>query len=615
MRNAETILGIIRERGSRGLPLEDVYRQLWNPQLYLLAYGRIARNHGALTAGTTPETADGMSLTRIQRIINALRCERYRWTPVRRVYIEKQHSTKKRPLGIPTWSDKLLQEVLRLLLEAYYEPQFSDHSHGFRPERGCHTALTELRRTWTGTTWFIEGDISACFDSIDHQVLLALLAERIHDQRFLRLISNLLSAGYLEEWTFNATYSGTPQGGIVSPLLANIYLDRLDQFVETTLLPAFNQGAERRLNPEYNKLACRMKYLKRTGRPEQAEALRPRLQTLPNYDTQDASYRRLRYLRYADDFLLGFTGPRAEAEDIKQQLDTFLRERLKLDLSPTKTLITHGRSEAARFLGYEVVVQHNDRKLDARQRRTANALIGLRVPQEVVKAKCAPYLRDGRPIHRGERLHDTPFSIIRQYQAEYRGLVNYYQLATNLGALQRLYWVMSVSLAKTLAAKLRISCNQVFRRYKTVIQTPQGPRNVLQATVERADKPPLVATWGGISLAHRRWQELADLSTLRDQLPAILNGRSELEKRLLAETCELCGSQEDVQVHHIRALKDLRPHGRTPRPAWVQLMAQRQRKTLVVCRRCHWDIHAGRSQRTLESHRDLRDETSQGKTS
>ncbi|HZC05799.1 MAG TPA: group II intron reverse transcriptase/maturase, partial [Ktedonobacterales bacterium] len=390
---------------------------------------------------------------------------------------------------------------------------------------------------------------------------------------------------------------GTPQGGIVSPLLANIYLDRLDQFVETTLLPAYTRGVERRLNPEYNKLACQRGYLKRTGRLEQAEALRSRLQALPNSDTYDPAYRRLRYLRYADDFLLGFTGSRAEAEDIKQQLDTFLRERLNLDLSPTKTLITHGRSEAARFLGYEVVVQHNDHKLDARRRRTANALIGLRVPQEVVKAKCARYLRNGRPIHRGERLHDTPFSIISQYQAEYRGLVNYYQLATNLGALQHLYWVMSVSLAKTLAAKLRMSCNQVFQRYKTVIQTPQGPRKALQVTIERAGKPPLVATWGGISLAHTKWNELGQAARLRDQLPRVINGRTELEKRLLADICELCGSRENVQVHHIRALKDLRPKGskrRTPRPAWVELMAQRRRKTLVVCRRCHWDMHAGR---------------------
>lgn len=236
MRNAETVLGVIRERGKRGLPLEDVYRQLYNPDLYLRAYGRIYRNAGVLTPGTSPETVDAMSLAKIQALIAALRGERYRWTPVRRVSIPKKNG-KTRPLGIPTWSDKLLQEVIRSLLEAYYEPQFSPHSHGFRPERGCHTALTQIQKGWTGTKWLIEGDIAGCFDNIDHAVLLTILRERIRDNRFLRLIEGLLRAGYCEQWRYHPTLSGTPQGGIVSPLLANLCLDRLDQFVETRLLP------------------------------------------------------------------------------------------------------------------------------------------------------------------------------------------------------------------------------------------------------------------------------------------------------------------------------------------------------------------------------------------
>src|SRR5688572_22102229 len=265
MRDAETVLAVIQERGKRGLPLEDVYRQLYNPDLYLRAYGRLYANAGALTPGTTKETADGMSLEKISSLIAVIRQERYRWTPARRTYIPKANG-KKRPLGIPTWSDKLLQEVLRLLLEAYYEPQFSPRSHGFRPNRGCHTALSEVKRTWTGTTWFIEGDISACFDRIDHSVLLAILAEQIHDNRFLRLVAQLLKAGYLEDWTYHATYSGTPQGGIVSPLLANIYMDRLDRFVATVLVPAYTRGLERRLNPAYSRIAAQIKYLRRTGR-------------------------------------------------------------------------------------------------------------------------------------------------------------------------------------------------------------------------------------------------------------------------------------------------------------------------------------------------------------
>ncbi len=587
MRSAETILGIIRNRGTRGLPVNDLYRQLWNPNLYLMAYGRIAKNDGALTPGATPETADGMKMDDIHAIIEALRFERYRWTPARRVYIPKANG-KRRPLGLPTWSDKILQEVMRLLLEAYYEPQFSDRSHGFRPRRGCHTAFTEITRTWTGTTWFIEGDIAGCFDNIDHKVLLDILGENIQDNRFLRLVSNLLRAGYLEDWKFNATYSGTPQGSVVSPILANVYLDRLDRFVEGVLLPDYNRGRHRKPNREYQRLENKAKYLRRTGRAKEAAALRPLMRSLPYNETHDPDYRRLRYIRYADDFLLGFTGPRDEADEIKARIGRFLRDNLKLELSETKTLVTHGRTKAARFLGYEVVVQGSDTKLDARGRRTVNGIIGLRVPQDVVRAKSAAYMRDGKPQQRGILLHNSPYSIVEQYQAEFRGVVNYYQRATNLGALNHLRWVMEMSLAKTLAGKLKISVAQVFKRYKTTIQTDNGPQKVLMVKVNEPGQEPLVTYWGGVSLARD------NTATLIDKHPPILNGRTELEQRLRANACELCGSTVKVQVHHVRAMKDLRKKGRAKPPVWVEMMATRRRKTLVACASCHADIHAGR---------------------
>ena len=587
MRNAETILGIIRNRGTRGLPVNDLYRQLWNPNLYLMAYGRIAKNDGALTPGATPETADGMKMDDIHAIIEALRFERYRWTPARRVYIPKANG-KRRPLGLPTWSDKVLQEVMRLLLEAYYEPQFSDQSHGFRPKRGCHTAFTEITRTWTGTTWFIEGDIAGCFDNIDHKVLLEILGENIQDNRFLRLVSNLLRAGYLEDWKLNATHSGTPQGGVVSPILANVYLDRLDRFVEGVLLPAYNRGKKRRKNPEYRSLNARMVRLRKVGRGKEAASLRPLLRSLSYGDTHDPDYRRLRYIRYADDFLLGFAGPKDEADEIKTRLGRFLRDNLKLELSDAKTLVTHGRTQAARFLGYEVNVQHNDTKLDANGLRSVNGNIGLRVPSDVVRAKCAPYMRGGKPVHRAERLHDSPYSIVSQYQVEFRGIANYYRRAVNLTSLDRLRWVMGLSLAKTLASKLKISVAQVYKRYGTTIETEQGPRKVLKVEKVRPGQDPLVAYWGGISLARDT------RATLVDKLPPILNGRTELVERLLADTCELCGSTVKVQVHHVRALKDLQKKGRAKPPAWMEVMTARRRKTLVVCASCHVDIHAGR---------------------
>jgi group II intron reverse transcriptase/maturase len=264
MQSAETVLGVLRERGRRSLPCNELYRQLFNPQLFLLAYGRIYANKGAMTPGVTEETVDGMSMAKIARIIDAMRSECYRFTPVRRTWIPKKNGTR-RPLGLPTWSDKLVGEVVRLLSEAHYEPTFPDRSHGFRPGRGCHTALREVAETWTGTTWFIEGDISDCFGSLDHQVLLPILAEKIHDNRFLQLISRMLKAGYMDDWVFGATLSGAPQGGVVSPILSNIYLDRLDKFAETVLIPKHTSGRRRADNPAYRKPANQISAARRRG--------------------------------------------------------------------------------------------------------------------------------------------------------------------------------------------------------------------------------------------------------------------------------------------------------------------------------------------------------------
>jgi group II intron reverse transcriptase/maturase len=589
MRSAETVLGIIRDRGNRGLPLEDLYRQLYNPNLYLLAYGKIYSNDGAMTPGATTETVDGMSQATIGAIIEALRHERYRWTPVRRTYIEKKGSNKQRPLGIPTWPDKVLQEVIRLILEAYYEPQFSPHSHGFRPERGCHTALTEIYHNWVGTKWFIEGDIEACFDSLDGKILLSILGENLHDNRFLRLIEGLLKAGYLENWRYHATFSGCPQGSVLSPILSNVYLDRLDKFVETELLPAYNCGDRRKINPEYARIRSKAKRLEKAGKWEQERKLRRQMQRLPSLDPNDPDYRRLRYLRYADDWLLGFSGPRVEAEQIKAHLKEFLRDDLKLTLSEEKTLITHARTQAARFLGYEITVLNNDHKLDRRGQRSINGQIGLKVPVDVVHAKCALYLKGDKPVHRKERLDDSVYSIIVQYQQEFRGIAEYYRLAYNLHRLNRLKWVMESSLAKTLAYKLRISVGQVYQRFQTTIETDAGPIKVLQVEVNRGEeKRPLIARWGGITLAR-------DMkAVLNDHPPITWGSRTEIEKRLLADRCELCGSREDIEVHHIRALKDLQRKGRAEKPTWVKVMAARRRKTLVVCHRCHTNIHAGK---------------------
>ena len=334
MRTAETLLNIIQDRAN-ALPLDDVYLQLFNPEMYLRAYSRIQKNTGAMTPGTTKETVDGMSQEKIANLIEAIRYERWQWTPVRRVEIPKSNG-KTRPLGIPTWSYKLLQEVIRSTLEAYYDPQFSEHSHGFRPNRGCHTALNQIHKTWVGAKWFIEGDIKGCFDNIDHTKLMSILREKIQDNRLLRLIAGLLKAGYCEEWAYHPTLSGTPQGGVISPLLANIYLDQMDAYVAKKLIPAHTRSEHRKPNPQSTRLSQLGSYYRRMGRPEKAEELRRQAQKLPSGIPNDPDYRRLRYVRYADDFLLGFIGPKAEAEEIKEEVATFLQTELQLTLSQKK---------------------------------------------------------------------------------------------------------------------------------------------------------------------------------------------------------------------------------------------------------------------------------------
>ena len=299
MQRAETVLDVLRERGRRGLPVDELYRQMFNPQLYLMAYGRIYANKGAMTPGPDDETADGMTLAKIGRIIDALRHERYRFKPVKRVYIPKKNG-KLRPLGLPSWSDKLVGEVVRLLLEAYYEPQFSCRSHGFRPGRGCHTALRDVAVAFTGTTWFIEGDIAQCFDSFDHKVMLETLGEKVHDNRMLRLVANMLQAGYLEDWTWKPTLSGVPQGGVLSPILSNIYLHKLDSFVEAVLVPGYTRGVRRDHNPAYTKVQLALGRARRRRDCAAAKKLRRQLRELPTQDPNDPGYRRLHYVRYAD---------------------------------------------------------------------------------------------------------------------------------------------------------------------------------------------------------------------------------------------------------------------------------------------------------------------------
>jgi group II intron reverse transcriptase/maturase len=592
MQGAETVLSVIRERGRQSLPLERLYRQLFNKELFLLAYGRIYSNQGAMTPGVTRETVDGMSLAKIDTIIEELRSESYRWSPARRVYIPKKNG-KKRPLGMPPWSDKLVAEVVRMLLDAYYDGGFSDRSHGFRTGRGCHTALDEVASVWTGTHWFVEGDLADYFGSLDHTIMVSALAVKIHDGRFLQLINRMLQAGYLEDWRWNATLSGAPQGGIASPVLSNIYLDRFDQFVEQQLIPEYTRGKKRRTEPRYHRVESQIAKAKRHGDRDAVWALRRLRRRLPSQDPNDPDYRRLRYVRYCDDFLLGFAGPRREAEEIKSKIGEFLREELKLELSEPKTLITHATSQAARFLSYEIRTQRTDTKI-TQGRRAVNGVVGLFVPRDVIRDRCARYMSKGKPALRGQLLHDEDYTIVAKYGSEYRGFVQYYLLAQDVFRLEKLRWVMETSMLKTLAGKHKSTVAKMARKYKASIDTPDGSRTCFQVTVHRDQgRKPLVARFGGIPLTRKRTAVLTDLKPIM----ATVKG-NELIRRLVAGRCELCEERTGLQVHHIRKLADLNKPGRPERPSWVHLMAMRKRKTLVVCEQCHQDIHAGRATAT-----------------
>lgn len=592
MQKTDALLDIYQKRGSKGLPLGRVYRHLFDPELYLRAYGKIYRNLGATTQGATTETVDGMSLQKINTIIGLLRMERYKWTPVRRSYIEKRGgSGKRRPLGIPTWSDKLVQETVRTLLEPYYEQKFDSRSHGFRPNRSCHTALLEIRQRWKGTVWFIEGDIKGCFDNIDHEILLSILRRNIHDNRLIRLIDGLLRAGYMEAWRYYETLSGTPQGGIVSPLLANIYLNELDRFVVDTLIPAYTRGKRRKQNPEFTELLG----LIRTASDRQdfleVRRLKQQRRQIPSTAPTDPDYRRLRYLRYADDFLLGFVGPKKEADEIRQQIGEFLSQKLKLTLSVDKTLITHAVDERAKFLGHEIKVARQGDVLSHDGRRAANGVITFLMPHKVVTQYRSRFSKKGKIVHRAVLIQEKDYTILQRYQSVLQGIYNFYCMTRDIKRrMNGIHFILLRSLLKTLACKYKNTSRKMLAKYQTVVLG----RKRLQVIVPRKDKPPLIGVFGGFPF-ERIPQGLLTEDTTFEQLwhkPA--TKRSEVVQRLLAGQCEICGAKGPCEVHHIRKLADIDRPGRRPATTWQRIMATRKRKTLVVCQKCHDAIHAGR---------------------
>ncbi|EBT7096799.1 hypothetical protein CPV60_02705 [Salmonella enterica] len=588
---------ILSKQGKR---INGLSRIMTAPKLWLQAYENIAPNRGATTRGVTSDTLDGFSLERLTKIISQVSNGTYKFSPVRRVLIPKANG-KTRPLGIPTASDKLVQSVVKLILERIYEPVFSPKSYGFRRGCSCHDALLNIKHRWTGVKWLIDIDVVSFFDNIDHRVLLALLARKIDDKRFLTLIKDMLKAGYMEDWKYNATYSGTPQGGVVSPILANIYLHELDLYLTQKTLQ-FNKGERRADNPQYRRLTqriyqrrCRAEKLRSEGREDEAQdiltsvrRLEEERSAMPSKDGMDPGYRRLMFCRYADDFLIGVIGSRDEAREIMREIAAFLSESLHLEASPEKSKISKA-TDGTIFLGYTVKAIMDSRirrtKLGrrvVRSRDPAGRIHLLVPPERLVRFNQRNGYGDlGRlkAIHRRYLVDSSLLEIVLAYNAEMRGLANYYRLAYCVKfSLRKLWFLWETSLLKTLAFKLRLSVNQVAHRLKT--------RNGLVVRLHIHDKERAIAVF---SLKHLN--QLPNIGNKVDMLavPWFTSGRSDVMERLLAQQCEYCGATGvPCEIHHSRKLVDMKDT-----PLWKQVAAARRRKRIVLCRSCHQALHAG----------------------
>lgn len=581
MRTAETTLETLGNISKQhpDYVFRRVYRELFNRDLLLRAYLKLAPNEGNMTKGTDGRTIDGFGMEMVDEIIDQLRAERFYPKPARREYIQKANG-KMRPLGIPTFRDKLVQEALKEILESIYEPVFSDSSHGFRPGRSCHSALNSIQYGCKGTTWVIEGDITSFFDNIDHDILLNLISKKVDDGRVIELIRRFLKAGYMENCSFKESELGSPQGGVLSPLLANIYLNELDRFVEG-LKAEYERGGRKRRNPEYERLRSRWKCAKKSGRTEDAKALHKAMRHTPSTDAMDDSVVRVRYVRYADDWCVFIVGSKALATEIKDRIEAFLRNGLHLELSPTKTHVTNLAHERIRFLGYEIS------KLTSEAGRRKTGCISFRVPADVLRKRISDCTRNKKPYARDDLVNWSTEKIIREYASEINGLYNYYSLASNVSTyLHRLVWYHRGSLLKTIAKKERSSVRKVLRKYGRVV--PRPDRHGTTKTVCVMDGDRMVAYYPFTGFRKKVYKPKPESDGIKEFGPR-------LKERILSCTCEACGFIGPVEVHHIRNLKQTveRYEGKQT-PDWVNLMQDMRSKTLILCKECHRKLHSGK---------------------
>lgn len=600
MRNPEKVLNSLQEHSAQSDYVYDrLYRNLYNQELFLQAYQNIYASQGNMTAGTDGQTIDAMSLERINRLIETLKDESYQPKPSRRTYIPKKNG-KTRPLGIPSIDDKLVQEVVRMLLESIYENSFEDNSHGFRPNKSCHTALRMIQNRFVRCKWFVEGDIKGFFDNIDHNVMINILRKRIKDERFLRLIRKFLNAGYMEDNQLHQSYSGTPQGGIISPILANIYLDQFDKYM-AELKKRFDRGKTRAYSKEYLRLSNKRISLKRKLAKVQTEEEKQALLTdireldkvhksIPCKNPMDADFRRLQYVRYADDFIIGIIGAKEDARAVKQEISSYIASQLKLELSDEKTLVTKA-TDRAKFLGFEIRVtpQSNLTKKtkSGTKARNFSGHVMLEVPTSVIQNKLLELgamkievhnkTEIWKPIHRGNLVGRTDLSILDQYNGEVRGFCNYYSIANNRPKLHKFRYIMEYSFYKTLACKYRTSKRRIIAKYR--IGKDIGVRYQDNQGKERVR-----LFWKG-SLARNPYPMGNETDVIHK--PKGILRKPSLGARLKANRCEWCGKETSaLVVHQVRSLKELDEN-----QPWAAFMKKINRKTLVVCESCHSVIH------------------------
>jgi len=575
----------------KGGVFTKLYRYLLREDIYFAAYQKLYANSGATTKGIDDDTADGFSDFYVAELIQSLKDGTYKAKPVRREYIPKQNG-KMRPLGIPSFRDKLLQEVVRMILEAIYEPIFDSNSHGFRPEKSCHTALKQIKTEFTGVTWFIEGDIKGCFDNINHEILIEILGRKIKDSRFLNIIRQFLKAGYVENWKYNATYSGSPQGGICSPILANIYLDELDRKFQE-IKSQFDKPRTAYKTPEYRDADNEMKRL--TGRIKRTNDINERGEMINRYKDLQKSLRHIQckpndnkkftFVRYADDWLVGVCGTKQDCIELKAEISEFLSTELKLTLSEEKTLITHS-SENIRFLGYDICVRrnhevkgHSMKNGTWRKSRSLHMKVALTIPLKdkiekfmfskgVIRQKPNGELQ---PIHRAGLLNLADCEIVEQYNAEARGICNYYNMACNYHTLDYFCYLMEYSCLKTIANKHKSTIRKIIRKYKhgktwaVPYETKKGINHV---------KP--------VKTADCKRGKPSDVIVQRKRF----NWKTTIRQRLNAKVCELCETT-NADLYEVHVVRNLNELGNS---YWETVMKKRRRKTLVVCSKCHAEI-------------------------